>query len=60
MTGNVPAALSALLKLAGEGTLPADPHARAALVRKSAEAAALVSFAISDPHFEARARAGLS
>jgi hypothetical protein len=59
MTGNTPAALSALARLAGEG-LPADPHARVAQVRRSVESASLVSFAISDAYFDARQRAGLS
>lgn len=59
MTGNAPAAISALAKLAGEAALPTDPSARVASVRRSAESASLVSFALSDAHFEARHRAGL-
>jgi hypothetical protein len=59
MTGNTPAALSALAKLAGEAALPTDPNGRVATLRRSPEAASLISFAISDAHFEARQRAGL-
>jgi tetratricopeptide (TPR) repeat protein len=59
MTGNAPAALAALAKLAGE-PLGADARARVAAVRRSPESASLVSFALSDAHFEARSRAGLS
>ncbi|MFO0683084.1 MAG: hypothetical protein U0234_13595 [Sandaracinus sp.] len=60
MTGNAPAAVSALAKLAGDASFPADPAGRIAVVRRSAESTSLVSFALSDAHFEARHRAGLS
>ena len=60
MTGNTPAALSALWKLTGEAALPADARARVAGVKRSPESASLVSFALSDAYFDARTRAGLS
>ena len=57
-TGGVPQALSALAKMVVEGGLPPDPSARAGVLREVPEAASLLAFAISDAHFEARARAG--
>jgi tetratricopeptide (TPR) repeat protein len=59
MTGNAPAAFAALAKLAGEPAQQ-DPRARVAAIRRSPESASLASFALSDAHFEARSRAGLS
>ena len=56
--GSMPAAVGALARLSGE-ELPAEPAARMALVRRHPEIAALVRFAISDEHFEARRRAGV-
>ena len=54
-TGNVDAALSALIKLSGLELENAGPAARVAQVEEARE---LVTFAISDAYFEARARAG--
>ncbi|MEM8609516.1 MAG: hypothetical protein AAGF92_20610 [Myxococcota bacterium] len=58
MTGDVPSAINALLKAAGE-SIPSAPTARLALIRETPEAWALVRFALSDAHFEARAQAGV-
>jgi tetratricopeptide (TPR) repeat protein len=58
LTGDVPAALDALLKIAGKDGLPSDV-ARLGTIREVPEAWALVRFAISDAHFEARAQAGV-
>jgi tetratricopeptide (TPR) repeat protein len=57
-SGSAPAAFSALAKLSGERELPADPTARIAMLTRFPEAASLLTFAISDAHFEARRRAG--
>ncbi|MDB4972814.1 MAG: hypothetical protein JWN48_1155 [Myxococcaceae bacterium] len=54
-TGNIDAALSALIKLSGMSLENAGPAAAVAQVEEARE---LVSFAISDAYFEARARAG--
>ncbi|MDB4985244.1 MAG: hypothetical protein JWN04_422 [Myxococcaceae bacterium] len=54
-TGNIDAALSALIKLSGMSLENAGPAARVAQVEEARE---LVSFAISDAYFEARTRAG--
>jgi hypothetical protein len=58
LTGDVPSAVDALLKIAGKDGLPADV-ARLSTIREVPEAWALVRFAISDAHFEARAQAGV-
>lgn len=57
-TGSMPAATSALLRLAGIPVEAADVPGRVAAVRRSSEALALVRFAVSEAHFEARRRAG--
>jgi hypothetical protein len=57
LTGDVPAALNALLKIGGHD-VPAGP-ARLEAARGAPEAWALARFAISDAHFEARAQAGV-
>jgi hypothetical protein len=54
-TGNVDAALGALVKLSG---MSLDNTGRAAAVAQVEEARELVSFAISEAYFEARVRAG--
>lgn len=56
-TGSVPAALNALLKLAGETNAGSDVAARVASTKRSPEAHSLIAFAISEAHFEARKRA---
>ena len=56
VTGSVSAALSALTKLAG---LPARTHFDNAMLAQVDEARDLLSFAVSDAHFEARLRAGV-
>ncbi|MEC7525602.1 MAG: hypothetical protein VYE22_37315 [Myxococcota bacterium] len=58
-SGSAPAGISALAKLSGERELPADTPARLALVTRFPEASALLEFAISDAHFEARRRSGI-
>lgn len=57
LTGDVPSAVDALLKIAGHEV----PHGKARLsaIREIPEAWAVVRFAISDAHFEARAQAGV-
>ncbi len=57
-SGSAPAAVSALAKLSGERDLPAEPAARMAFLERFAEASSLLTFALSDAHFEARERAG--
>jgi cellulose synthase operon protein C len=58
--GSFPAALSALFKAAHDQAPGADrPQERAALLRRTPEAWALFSFALSDAHFAARKQAGL-
>jgi hypothetical protein len=57
-TGTVPAAVSALLWSAAAETSVRDPR-RAEAVRRVASARALVAFAISDAHLEARQRTGI-
>jgi hypothetical protein len=56
VTGSVSSALSALTKLAG---LPAQAHFDNPLFEQVGEARDLLSFAVSDAHFEARLRAGV-
>jgi len=58
LTGDVPSAVNALLKVAGHD-VPTDAKVRLDAVRQTPEAWAVVCFAISDAHFEARARAGV-
>jgi tetratricopeptide (TPR) repeat protein len=53
-TGSLPSALSALAKLAGVG----KERTTATIVAQVEEARELLSFAISESHFEARQRAG--
>ena len=56
-TGSVPAAVSALLRLAGADIPPQDPR-RTEAVRGVVAARGLIGFAIADAHFEARHRSG--
>jgi hypothetical protein len=58
LTGDVPSAVSALLKIAGRD-LPAGDARQLIGIRETPEAWALVRFAISDAHFEARTKAGV-
>jgi hypothetical protein len=58
LTGDTPAAVSGLLKIAGH-EVPAGHGGRLQAVAGTPEAIALVRFAISDSHFEARAQAGV-
>jgi tetratricopeptide (TPR) repeat protein len=58
LTGNVPAAVDALLKIAGHD-VPRGSSSRLGAIRETPEAWSLVRFAISDAHFEARAQAGV-
>ena len=54
--GSAPAAIEALLQLAGIG----DAAPRHQLIAKVPEARELLRFAVSDPYFDARVRAGAS
>jgi tetratricopeptide (TPR) repeat protein len=56
--GSARAALGSLLKLAGEPGLAESPSARLSQLTRCVEARALVSFAVSEAHFEARHRTG--
>jgi hypothetical protein len=56
-TGALGSALSALVRLAGRDLGAPDPSQRAEVLRKMPETWALLHFAISDAHFEARRRA---
>jgi hypothetical protein len=58
LTGDVPSAVDALLKIAGHD-VPANDASRLSAIQETPEAWALVRFAISDSHFEARAQAGV-
>ncbi len=58
LTGDVPSAANALLKIAGHD-VPTSAAGRLNAIRKTPEAWAVVRFAISDAHFEARAQAGV-
>ena len=58
LTGDVPSAVNALLKIAGHD-VPVTGTGRLSAVRESPEAWAVIRFAISDVHFEARAQAGV-
>ncbi len=58
LTGDVPSAVSALLKIAGHD-VPAGDDQRLSVIQETPEAWAMVRFAMSDTHFEARAQAGV-
>jgi len=58
LTGDVPSAVSALLKIAGHD-VPAGDDERLSAIRGTPEAWAMLQFAMSDTHFEARAQAGV-
>ncbi|MBT8480764.1 MAG: hypothetical protein HKP36_04195 [Myxococcales bacterium] len=58
LTGDVPSAVTALLKIAGHD-VPANDEHRLSAIMETPEAWALLRFAISDTHFEARAQAGV-
>jgi hypothetical protein len=58
LTGDVPSAVNALLKIAGHD-VPASDTDRLSAIREIPEAWAVVRFAISDAHFEARTQAGV-
>ena len=58
LTGDVPAGVDALLRMAAHDP-PRDRASRLNAIRETPEAWALVRFAISDAHFEARAQAGV-
>jgi hypothetical protein len=58
LTGDVPSAVDALLKMAGH-TVPKHDAGRVDAIRETPEAWAIIEFAISDAHFEARAQAGV-
>ncbi len=58
LTGDVPSAVSALLKIAGHD-VPAGDDRRLSAIEETPEPSALVRFAMSDTHFEARAQAGV-
>jgi len=58
LTGDVPSAVDALLKIAGHDP-PSSDSARLTAILQNREAWAIVRFAISDAHFEARTQAGV-
>jgi hypothetical protein len=58
LTGDVPSAVNALLKIAGHD-VPTNDAGRLDAIRETPEAWAVIRFAISDAHFEARAQAGV-
>jgi hypothetical protein len=58
LTGDVPSAVNALLKIAGHD-VPQSEAGRLRAIRETPEAWTVVRFAISDAHFEARAQAGV-
>ncbi|MGB5283276.1 MAG: hypothetical protein WBN29_02120, partial [Polyangiales bacterium] len=58
LTGDVPSAVNALLKIAGHD-FPAGEEGRLAAIWETPEAWALIRFAISNAHFEARTQAGV-
>jgi tetratricopeptide (TPR) repeat protein len=58
LTGRLPAAVDALLKIAGHD-VPSHAAGRLDAIRETPEALALLRFSISDAHFEARAQAGV-
>jgi Flp pilus assembly protein TadD len=57
-TGDLGSALSSLVRLAGQELGEPHPEHRAEILRRMPETWALLHFAISDAHFEARRRAG--
>jgi hypothetical protein len=58
LTGDVPSAVTALLKIAGHDVPDGNDH-RLSVIKETPEAWALLRFAMSDTHFEARAQAGV-
>ncbi|MDH3202421.1 MAG: hypothetical protein OEM15_16140 [Myxococcales bacterium] len=58
LTGDVPSAVNALIKVAGR-EMPSAQTPRLAVVRATPEAWRLIRFASSDAHFEARTQAGV-
>jgi tetratricopeptide (TPR) repeat protein len=58
LTGSVPSAIDALVKIAGR-QVPSQNAGRLEAIGKTPEALALLRFAITDAHFEARAKAGV-
>jgi len=58
LTGDVPSAVNALLKIAGHD-VPTNDAGRLDAIQETPEAWAVIRFAISDAHFEARAQAGV-
>jgi tetratricopeptide (TPR) repeat protein len=58
LTGDVPSATAALLKVAGRD-VPHGETGRLTAIRETREAWSLVRFALSDAHFEARTQAGV-
>ncbi len=58
LTGDVPSAVAALVKIAGR-SLPPHGTERIRAIRETPESWDLVRFAISNAHFEARAQAGV-
>jgi len=58
LTGDVPSAVNSLLKIAGHEVPPSDAG-RLSAIQETPEAWAMIRFAISDAHFEARTQAGV-
>jgi len=58
LTGDVPSAVNALLKISAHAVPPNDAS-RLSAIRETPEAWAAIRFAISDAHFEARTQAGV-
>ncbi|MEM7135433.1 MAG: tetratricopeptide repeat protein [Myxococcota bacterium] len=58
LTGDVPSAVTALLRASGE-PVPEIQHAKLAVIRDTPEVWNLIRFALSNAHFEARAQAGV-
>ena len=58
ITGAAPAAVTAILRIAGEADAGHSIRARIDAVRRVAQAKSLVDFATSEVHFEARRRTG--
>ena len=58
LSGDVPSAVDALLKIAGQD-FPASDSGRLRAIVENRETWAMVRFAISDAHFEARTQAGV-
>ena len=59
LTGDVPSAVTALLKIAGHDVPAGDEDRRLSAIMETPEAWAMLRFAMSDTHFEARAQAGV-